>query len=143
MSDAQVGIQRTPAPKGNAGKWIMLALVAGAVLLAGIVYGVFQILKHSEAYQLGVARLQTSPLAASVLGTPITAGTPSGSVNVQSGGTGQATLNFPASGPKAAGTVYLEAVKRDDVWSITRFTLKLDGSDKAIDLINAAKSGAT
>ena len=122
--------------------WGVVFWVGAIALFFGIFGSVFFLLKHSEAYQLGVARLQASPVAASLLGTPITAGNPAGTIAV-SPGSGNAILSFSASGPKAAGIVFLQAVKKDGVWSITRLTLKLNGSDNAIDLINTAKSNTT
>ena len=114
-----------------------LAVWIGCVVLFGSIFGgVFLLLKHSEAYQLGVAQLQANPVATSILGTPITTGFPSGSVKVEGGGSGRAALSFSASGPKASGTVAVEAVKRDGVWTITRLALKPDGSEHMIELIN-------
>jgi len=43
---------------------------------------------------------------------------------------------FSATGPKASGRVFLEAIKKDGVWSLTKLTLKVDGRDDVIDLIN-------
>jgi hypothetical protein len=108
--------------------------IASIVLIVGIFAGVFSILRHSEAYQLGVSRLQSSPIAANLLGTPISAGNPTGSLSVNNS-SGKASLSFSASGPRASGVVFLEAVKKNGVWSITRLALKLNGHDTAIDLV--------
>src|SRR5271167_3034884 len=82
----------------------------GAIALFGGMFGsAFFLLRHSEAYQLGVSKVQASPLAASVLGTPISAGKPIGSISI-SGGSGKAALSFPVTGAKAAGVVFLEAI---------------------------------
>jgi hypothetical protein len=108
----------------------------------GIFGGVFYLLRHSEAYQLGVSKLQTNTIATNLLGTPISTGFPLGKITFN-GESGTAVLSFPASGPKAAGVVFLEAVKKDGVWLITRLTLKLDGRDSVIDLINGAKNNST
>jgi hypothetical protein len=110
------------------------AWIGGITLFGGIAGGVLAILKHSEAYKLGVAQLATNPIAANLLGTPITTGNPAGKIQVTPAG-GTAMLTFSASGPRAAGTVYLSAVKQDGRWSLTRMTLKLNGSDSSIDLI--------
>jgi cytochrome oxidase complex assembly protein 1 len=99
-------VQRGWAIAGAA-VWIGVLVLGGA-----IVGGVFQILKHSEAYEMAAARLQSSPAATNVLGSPISTGTPFGEVRI-SGGSGRAKLNFSASGPKAAGVVFVEAVKRE------------------------------
>ena len=116
------------------------AIVFSVVVLGGIIFGgVFALLKHSEAYALGVAKLQNSPVAASVLGAPISTGTPFGSIKT-SGDSGTAELNFSATGTKAKGTVYVDAIRKDSVWTIRRLTLKVDGSDDAIDLVTGANT---
>jgi Cytochrome oxidase complex assembly protein 1 len=115
------------------------AVVFGMVILGGAIFGgVFALLKNSEAYQLAVTRLQASPMAANVLGAPISAGTPFGSIKI-SGETGTAELNFSVTGSKAKGTVYVDAVK-EGIWKIRRLTLKVDGSDRVIDLITGANA---
>jgi hypothetical protein len=121
-------------------RWAIAGLVVwlgGAALFGAINSGVFLLLKNSEAYQLSVAKLQASSAAVNVLGAPIAAGTPFGSIKL-SGSDGTAELNFSATGTKAKGTVYVDAVKKDGVWSITRLTLKVDGSDREINLITGA-----
>jgi hypothetical protein len=122
--------------------WGVIIWFGGIALFGGIIGSTFYLLRHSEAYQLGVSRLQASPVATNVLGTPISTGFPSGSISFN-GASGTATLSFSASGPKAAGVVYLEAVKKDGAWLITRLTLKLDGRDGVIDLVNGAKNNST
>ena len=77
-----------------------------------------------------------------MLGTPITTGFPSGKISL-TGASGTAVLSFSASGPKAAGTVFLEAIKKDGAWAITRLALKLDGRDGVIDLVNGARNNST
>jgi hypothetical protein len=39
--------------------------------------------------------------------------------------------------------VFVEAIKKDGVWSLTRLTLKLNDSDKVIDLLGGAKGDTT
>ena len=125
-------------------RWAFCGLAvwaAGFLLFAGTVGGLFHTLKHSDAYALGVSRLQSSPVAAAALGTPITAGFPFGNISVQAGGTGKADLSFSASGPKASGKAYVVAIKKNGVWSITRLALQVDGSDGApIDIIGGRDS---
>src|SRR5262249_30180667 len=94
----------------------------------------FYFLKQSEAYQLGISKLKTSSEAADVLGTPISTGFPSGSITIN-GQSGRAVLNFSATGPKAAGQIFMEAFKTGGVWSLRSLTLKVDGRDRVIDLL--------
>ena len=49
-------------------------------------------------------------------------------------------MTFTATGPKAAGRVFLDAVKKQGVWSITKLALKFDGRDGLINLIGAANT---
>jgi Cytochrome oxidase complex assembly protein 1 len=122
--------------------WGVIIWFGGIALFGAIIGGTFSLLRHSEAYQLGVSRLQASPVATNLLGTPISAGFPTGSISFN-GASGTATLSFSASGPKASGVVSLEAVMKDGAWLITRLTLKLDGRDGVIDLVNGAKNNST
>ena len=122
--------------------WGVIIWLGGIALFGAIIGGTFSLLRNSEAYQLGVSRLQASPVATNLLGTPISTGNPTGSISFN-GASGTAALSFSASGPKAAGTVFLEAVKKDGAWAITRLTLKLDGRDGTIDLVNGTKGNST
>jgi Cytochrome oxidase complex assembly protein 1 len=114
--------------------WGTIIWIGMIALFGGTIGGVFHLLRHSEAYQLGVSRLQASPIAANLLGTPISTGYPASSISI-TGSSGNAALSFSASGPRASGVVVVLAIKKDGVWSLTRLTLKLNGSDNAIDLI--------
>jgi hypothetical protein len=116
--------------------------IGGLVLFGGVVGGVFHLLKHSAAYEIAVAKLQADPVAVNILGSPIATGTPFGNLSFN-GGSGKAELNFSATGPKAAGVVFVEAVKTGGVWSITRLTLKLNDTGKVIDLIGGAGRDTT
>lgn len=122
--------------------WGVIIWVGAAAAVASLIGGVFQVLKYSEAYQLGVARLAANPVAVNHLGTPISTGNPSGSISV-SGSSGTASLTFSASGPRASGVVFVQAIKKDSVWSITKLALKLDGHDEAVDLIDSTKTNST
>ena len=118
--------------------WGVVIWLGAIALCAGTFGGTFYLLRHSEAYELGASTLQASTQAARVLGAPITTGYPMGSISTN-GTAGRAILSFSATGTKAAGQVFLEAVKKDGVWSLTRLTLKADGRDGVIDLINQSK----
>ena len=122
--------------------WGTIIWIGGIALSGAFFGGVFYFFKQSQAYQLGVSRLQASPVATNILGTPISTGFPTGTISYENT-SGKAVLSFSASGPKAAGTVFLEAVKKDGVWQITRLALKLDGRDGVIDLVNGAKNNST
>jgi Cytochrome oxidase complex assembly protein 1 len=123
-------------------RWAIAGLIVwigAAALFTASFLGAFAVLKHSEAYQMGVAQLQSTPLATNAFGTPITAGNPSGSISTE-GASGKAALTFPVSGPKGSGTAFVEAIKKDGVWSLTRLAFKLDGRDSVIEIIGGARN---
>ena len=123
-------------------KWAIAGVIvwiAGIALFAASFLGAFALLKHSEAYKMGVAQLQSSPLVTNAFGTPITAGNPSGSISTENAN-GKASLTFSVSGPKASGTAFVEAVKKDGVWTLTRLAFKRDGSDSVIEIIGGARN---
>jgi len=115
--------------------WAIVGAVIFAVSIAffALFFALFFVLfGRSEAYLTAVAQLKASPAAISELGTPITAGFPSGSIRIN-GGTGSARLSFSASGPKATGTVFVVETLRDGHWLITSMQLQL--KERRINLI--------
>ncbi len=115
--------------------WGVVVWIGMIALFFAIFGGIFYSLGHSEAYRLGVARLQASAEVAQVLGTPIVAGMPMGEISVTND-SGTASLSFSATGPKGSGLVMLQASKKGGVWSIQRLMLKIDGRDEIIDILN-------
>jgi Cytochrome oxidase complex assembly protein 1 len=119
--------------------WGAVIWLGGIVLFGGIFGGVFYMLKSSEAYRLGVERLEANAEAVNALGAPISTGMPFGQINFN-GAFGRAVLNFSVTGAKAAGQVQLVAFKKDGVWSLTTLKLKIDGRDDVIDLLKEQRA---
>jgi heme/copper-type cytochrome/quinol oxidase subunit 2 len=119
-------------------KWGVILLICALVGMAALFAGVFYALYNSEAYRLGVARLETNAQVTTLLGTPITTGWPTGSIKLDNE-TGSATLEFSVSGPKGAGSAIVEATRQNRMWSLKSLKFKLDGSDDAIDLLNPTR----
>lgn len=115
--------------------WGAVAWIGLIALFCAIFGSIFYGLGHSEAYQLGVAKLEASAEVAQVLGTPIATGAPTGEISLTND-SGSASLGFSATGPKGSGLVMLQAVKKSGVWSIQKLMLKLDGRDETIDVLN-------
>jgi len=120
--------------------WGVVIWLGAVVLFGGIFGGVFYLLKSSEAYQLGVTRLQGNAEAVNALGAPISTGTPFGKISIN-GSSGEAALEFSVTGSKATGRLFLEAHKKEGVWSLTSFKLKIDGRDDVIDLLRENRAG--
>ena len=113
---------------------LLVVLLVGA-FVASIFFFVFSMMKSNDAYQhsMDVARHDARVVAA--LGTPIEEGWfVSGSFD-ESGGSGQAQFSIPVSGPKGAGTIYVEARKSAGEWRYSTLVLEVDGSGKRVDLL--------
>jgi len=124
-----------PPPSPAKRHWaIAVAVLAVLVALgAGVFYLVVNILKDSEAYRLGVERLQANHEAMAMLGPPLKTGFPSGSIST-SGPAGQAQLAIPVEGSKASGVLYVEATKDMGQWKVDRIVLDIEGMTERIDL---------
>jgi hypothetical protein len=119
--------------------WGVVIFIGSIGLFAGSFGSAFYLLGHSTAYKLGVAQIEANAEATRVLGPPITTGIPNGSISTN-GAEGQASLTFSVKGVKAAGQAFLEAVRKDGVWTIRSLRLKIDGRDDVIDLANPIKA---
>jgi hypothetical protein len=120
-------------------KWAIIIWISAIVLFGAFFGGVFYLLSHSEAYRLGVARLEASAEVTNLLGRPITTGLPAGKITT-SGAGGSAVLNFSVSGPKGSGRAFLEATKKNGIWSLGSLKLKVDGHDGLIDLLRPTRA---
>ena len=58
--------------------WGAVIWICAIALFGGIFGSTFYLFGHSDAYRLAIAKLEASPVAASILGTPISAGFPFG-----------------------------------------------------------------
>lgn len=121
-------------------KWLVpagcLTGVAGVAGFIALVVGlVFGLIKSSTPYQQALEKAQRDPVVIGRLGTPIRGGLlVSGSVNL-SGGTGQANLAIPLQGPKASGTLYVEARQSAGTWTYSTLTLQPDSAGGPISLL--------
>ena len=97
---------------------IILLLVA---FIGGIVMIVFGSMKQAEVYKQAVARAQSDPVV--------------GNINVN-GPSGQARIAIPVHGPKAKGTIYVEATKSAGKWNYSLMQVAVEGEDTRIDLLH-------
>lgn len=117
-------------PTGCVSLLVLLALFVG-----GIVFVVFGAMKSSDVYKLAVQRAERHQQVIDALGTPIKEGLfLSGNINV-SGASGQANLAIPLRGPKAKGTLYAVASKREGSWEYSTLRVRVEGTEETIDLL--------
>lgn len=114
-----------------------LAAAVGVVVLIGVVvFGVFGVIKQSDAYLQSLERVKTHPDALAALGeaAEIEAGwVVAGSVKLENDG-GSANLSYSVSGPKGSGKVHVEGTRRSGVWRYDRMDLAVDNGGPTIDL---------
>jgi len=109
-------------------------LVLGGAFFAFVVVVVFGAMKQSDVYKTAVARAKADARVTSALGTPISEGWfLSGKTNVN-GGSGDADLSIPISGPKGKGTIYAVATKSAGQWTYSKLAVKIDSTGETIDL---------
>ena len=112
-----------------------VATAAGAfiALVLAIVEGS---IKSSEVYQLSLTKAQTAGPVAEYIGQPFRQGwLVSGSLSEAVGGTGEAVLSIPISGPKGSGRLHVEARRQAGSWSFRALQLEVDGRESEFDLL--------
>ena len=120
-------------------KWVVPSGCLTVILLfvgffAVIFFGVFGILKSTEVYKTSLAAAQNSAEVQEALGTPVEAGLfMSGSINTN-GGSGDADISIPISGPNGKGTVYAIATKSAGTWSYSTLEVQVEGASGRIAL---------
>ena len=119
--------------------WGVIAWVGWIAVVAAIFISVMQGLKHTEAYEMALARLRANGEAMQALGAPISAGYPWGTIQM-SGPNGKADFSVSVSGQKANGTLYLDATKDFGKWRINRIELEIEGRAERIDLGDVART---
>lgn len=112
---------------------ILLLLVAGFV--AAIALGVMSLVKSSGAYGEAIGLARRNAEARAALGEPIKEGWfVTGSVN-SSGASADASLSIPLSGPKGAGTLYVEGRKSAGTWRYSVLELEVKSTGRRIQLL--------
>ncbi len=110
-------------------------IVAGCLLLAGLLVVASVALRSSDAYQLALSTATHHPQVVAELGAPVQAGwVTTGSVSV-SGATGEASLAIPISGLRSSGTIKASAHKSAGTWAFSVLTVDIASRATPIDLL--------
>ncbi len=120
--------------------WVVPVVVITPVLICGglltLLFSVgFSALKHEWFYEQAVARARANAEVTAMLGTPIDAGFPVGSIN-RRGRWGHADVTIRISGPDGKGTLYVIAAKSDDQWSFSTLEVAIHPTGELIDLMS-------
>lgn len=102
-----------------------------AIAFAMIIFGA---MKSSDAYKIAVSRAMADNRVIATIGTPITEGwLVSGNTNVN-GGSGNADLSIPISGPKGKATIYATASKSAGRWIFSQLVVQINKTGERIEL---------
>jgi hypothetical protein len=112
----------------------MIALFAAFIALIAMI--VFSAMKSSDVYKDALAKAKAEPAVIEALGSPIQDGMfVSGNTNVN-GGSGEANLAIPISGPKGKGTLYVVATKSVGFWNCSSLVVEVAQTKQRIDLLH-------
>ena len=115
----------------------LILVVLGAGGCGTLIFGVFSLLKSSDAYTAGLQHVQSNEEVKKLIGTPIEPGfMMSGSINL-SGSSGNADISFPVSGPNGSGHVYVIGTKREGTWQYSTMNFIQESSSEKINLLPA------
>jgi hypothetical protein len=113
-----------------------VVFIAGILLVVGLVYSIFGLMKNSDAYKMSVSRVILDPQVVEVMGEPITPGWfVTGSIELKNNG-GKAKFSIPLSGPKCSGRAVSRAVKTGEVWDVYLLVVRFDCQKPPVVLIN-------
>ena len=122
---------------GRNWKWLLGgALLTMVVFAVGIFALIMSWMRGSDVAQEAVARAQANPAMTQRLGARIDEGwLMSGSINVGTGGSGDAEVVVPVSGPKGNANIYVIAHKIAGTWNYNQILAVVESSGEKIDLL--------
>lgn len=134
-----------PAARGVTRK-LIIALCIGAFLVISLfIISIFALAFHilfgSDAAKLAISTASKNPELIARIGEPLKTGWyVSGRVETTTV-TGHAELAFPISGPRGAGTLYVEARKKAGIWQLQLLQFGDEFSAERLNLLPAAATG--
>jgi Cytochrome oxidase complex assembly protein 1 len=143
--DPQKSNNNPPSNGGGSMVKVLLFVLLGVLVLCGGMCGgsFFFIYKAGKGLVEGITVLQgqvqsaakAMPQVKEKLGEPLNFGNGINSLKIENNNT---KFEIPVSGPKGAGTVYVESTKQGDSWKITKMQLKQNDSTITDLDVNAA-----
>ncbi len=118
-----------------------LAMLAVGLALLGLASAVGFIMTFGdEVVNLAMAKAGQTPVMADRLGVPLKKGWFVTGEIKESPASGSARIAIPVSGPKASGTLYVEAQKHAGFWQLELLQFAPKGSTERIDLLPAPET---
>jgi hypothetical protein len=112
---------------------LILAVAVFGFSIFAIFSGVSAALKGSEPYKVAVARAKADDKVTTALGTPLSEGFPTGSINTNND-KGDVDFSIPISGPKGKGTIYVVGTRSGGTWTYSKMSVTITGTGETIDL---------
>lgn len=101
----------------------VLLLILGLATFDRTALGLTSPLQDSDAYRQGSAAVISHPEIGAQYGAPLSFGVPSGGIQLTAS-SGTANLQFDVTGPRAAGTAFVEARRRLGRWEIEHLVVE-------------------
>lgn len=126
--------RRTQRAWAIAGLAIWLAVFG---TIGGLIFSIPRVLTNSEAYAMTMAAVRADEKVRAALGEDIATGFwTGGSINIEGGGSGRASLSIPLKGSKGNGTATSRAVRVAGKWDLRLVVVAIEGEDTPIVLVN-------
>jgi len=113
------------------GWWLAIAFVAFLVVCVTMLFGIFSLMKNSEAYRTAVVGLNADAGVEKAIGHPIETGWATGNIQTMNA-EGNAQLKFDADGPRGKGHVSVSLLRHAGVWSVEEGRLVVEGTREPI-----------
>ena len=116
--------------------WIAIALyVGGIAFITALIFFIGGIMKSSDAYKISLDQVQHHQQVIAVLGEPIEAGFFVGGEIKIHNSSGFADIFYHVEGPKAQGTVYVQAEKEKGHWIFQQLVVETEPDQRRIVLV--------
>ena len=117
-----------------------LGTVVLAMMIAAAVYfTASRSVKQSDVYKEAVTRLRAAPAAARLLGEPIKTGT-FAEGRVEDARDGESHFTVPVSGPRASGTLHVQARSAGHAWTYEQLELTVDDNSLRVSLLPSSEN---
>ena len=124
---------------GCGGCAVVLLGIAG--IFTAVVFGVFAVIRNSDAATEAVKRASESKVVQEQLGLPLEKGLLTTGNIETANGSSSAELQIPIEGPKGGGRIEANGYKRgNDPWIFTVLDVVIDSTSERIDLAHPAEA---
>lgn len=113
------------------GWWLAIAFAAFLLACAAMLFGIFSLMKNSDAYRTAVVALNADAGVEKAIGHPISTGWATGNIHTVNA-EGDAQLRFDVDGPRGKGHVSVSLLRHSGEWRVEEGQLVVEGTRESI-----------